>query len=104
MKYNLEDRIESLKIGDLVTFDNGNVSWGEAIWTIYSVTDKAIRIDNEWIPKSQICLVSIVERRKEFYNEDGDYDDVIVEIPELVISKWFDEKNDNQRGIHSSAY
>ena len=35
----------------LVTFDGDCVIWNEGIWTISRVTEKAILIDDEWIPK-----------------------------------------------------
>lgn len=78
----------------LVTFDGSCLSWTQALWTVSRTTDKAILIDGEWLPKSQIVSVSMVEKKK--YNADCTYEIVIV--PELTINAWFDKINDKRRG------
>jgi hypothetical protein len=86
--------LSELKDFDLITFDGSCVSWNQGLWTVSRTTEKAILIDGEWLPKSQIVAVSMVERRK--YDADCTFEIVIV--PELVVSKWFDETNDKKRG------
>jgi hypothetical protein len=78
----------------LVTFDGGCISWNQGLWTISRTTEKAILIDGEWLPKSQIVSVSMVERKK--YDADCNFE--IVTVPELCINEWFDKMNDNKRG------
>ena len=86
------------KINDLtdfsrVTFDGNCVSWNEGIWTISRVTEKAILIDAEWLPKSQIIDVSMVERK--YYDAEGNFE--LITIPQLSISSWFDKTNNSKR-------
>jgi hypothetical protein len=78
----------------LVTFEGGCISWNQGLWTVSRTTEKAILIDDEWLPKSQIVSVSMVEKKK--YNADSTFEIVIV--PELTINAWFDKMNDNKRG------
>tara|TARA_R100000654_G_C2650565_1_gene123134 strand:+ start:532 stop:852 length:321 start_codon:yes stop_codon:yes gene_type:complete len=85
--------LNELKDFDLITFNNDCISWNQGLWTISRVTEKAILIDDEWLPKSQVLSVSMVERRK--YDADGNFEMVIV--PELSIGGWFDKMNDNKR-------
>jgi hypothetical protein len=85
--------IENLTDFSLVTFDGNCVSWNEGIWTISKVTEKAILIDDEWLPKSQIIDVTMVERK----HYDGENNFKLVTIPELSISSWFDKTNNNKR-------
>ncbi len=95
--------ISKLKEFDLVTFDYSCVSWSEGLWTVSRATEKAILIDGEWLPKSQIVDVCMVEKRIDQY--DGDNINFnIVRLPELVISKWFDEINCKKRGGSSYVY
>ena len=77
----------------LVTFDGDCVSWNEGIWTISRVTEKAILIDDEWIPKSQIVDVTMVQRK----HYDGENNFEFVTIPQLTISSWFDKTNNSKR-------
>ena len=83
----------------LVTFEGGCVSWNPNIWTVSRTTEKAILINDEWIPKSQILDVCMVEKKK--YDSEGNFE--IVTIPELTISSWFDKMNCKKRG-NSIAY
>ena len=93
--------ISKLKDFDLVTFEGSCVSWNKGLWTISRATEKAILIDGEWLPKSQIVGLSMVEKKK----YDGDnINFTIVRVPELIINKWFDEMNDNKRGRSNHAY
>lgn len=85
--------LNELKDFDLITFDGDCISWSQGLWTISRVTEKAILIDGEWLPKSQIVDVSMVSRRK--YDADGSFETVVV--PELHISSWFDKMNNNKR-------
>jgi hypothetical protein len=85
--------INDLTDFSLVTFDGGCVSWTEGIWTISRVTEKAILIDDEWIPKSQIVDVVMVERK--YYDGENNFE--LVTIPQLTISSWFDKTNSNKR-------
>jgi len=93
--------ISKLNDFDLVTFESSCVSWSKALWTVSRATEKAILIDGEWLPKSQIVGLSMVEKKK----YDGDnVNFTIVRVPELVINKWFDEMNCKKRGRSSYAY
>lgn len=93
--------ISKLKSFDLVTFEGSCVSWSKALWKVSRATEKAILIDGEWLPKSQIVGLSMVEKKK----YDGDnINFTIVRVPELIINKWFDEMNDNKRGRSNHAY
>lgn len=76
-----------------VTFDGDCISWNEGIWTISRTTEKAILIDGEWLPKSQIIDVSMVERK--YYDAEGNFE--LVTIPQLSISSWFDKTNNSKR-------
>ena len=81
------------KQGDLITFTGCCISWNQNLWTIRKVTEKAILIDDEWLPKSQIADISMIE--KKHYDADCNYE--LVTVPELCISKWFDNINHNKR-------
>ena len=85
--------IENLTDFSLITFDGNCVSWNEGIWTISRVTEKAILIDDEWLPKSQIIDVTMVERK----HYDGENNFKLVTIPQLSISSWFDKTNNGKR-------
>jgi hypothetical protein len=82
-----------LKESDLITFDGNCISWNQSLWTISRVSEKAILIDDEWLPKSQIVSTSMIERKK--YDADGNFEIVIV--PELTINSWFDKMNNGKR-------
>ena len=82
-----------LKESDLITFDGNCISWSQGLWTISRVSEKAILIDDEWLPKSQIVSTSMIERKK--YDADGNFEIVIV--PELTINSWFDKMNNGKR-------
>jgi hypothetical protein len=82
-----------LKESDLITFDGNCISWNQGLWTISRVSEKAILIDDEWLPKSQIVSTSMIERKK--YDADGNFEIVIV--PELTINSWFDKMNNGKR-------
>ena len=82
-----------LKESDLITFDGNCISWNQGLWTISRVSEKAILIDGEWLPKSQILSVSMVERKK----ADADCNVEIVTVPELTINSWFDKMNNKKR-------
>ena len=86
--------LNKLKDFDLITFDGSCVSWNTGLWTVSRTTEKAILIYGEWLPKSQIVSVSMVERNK----YDVDFNFETVTVPELCVNKWFDEMNDNKRG------
>lgn len=77
----------------LVTFEGHCISWNTGIWTVSRTTEKAILIDDEWIPKSQIVDVCMIEKKK--YDAEGNFE--MVTIPELTISSWFDKMNSNKR-------
>ena len=93
MKATISNVLDELKDFDLITFDGDCISWSQGLWTISRVTEKAILIDDEWLPKSQILSVSMVARKK--YDADGNFEMVIV--PELSISSWFDKMNNTKR-------
>jgi len=93
MKATISNVLNELKDFDIITFDGDCISWSQGLWTISRVTEKAILIDDEWLPKSQILSFSMVARRK--YDADGDFEMVIV--PELSISSWFDKMNNKKR-------
>ncbi len=83
----------------LVTFEGHCISWNANIWTVSRTTEKAILIDDEWIPKSQIVDICMVQKKK--YDSEGNFE--IVTIPELTISSWFDKMNSNKR-VNGIAY
>ena len=56
-------------------------------------SSKAILIDDEWIPKSQIIDVTMVQRK----HYDGENNFELVTIPQLTISSYFDKTNNNKR-------
>jgi len=85
--------LNELKDFDLITFNGDCISWSQGLWTVSRVTEKAILIDDEWLPKSQVLSVSMVERKK--YDADCNFEIVIV--PELAISGWFDKLNNSKR-------
>jgi len=85
--------LNELKDFDLVTFAGTCVSWSEGLWTVSRTTEKAILIDDEWLPKSQITSVSMVKRRK--YDADSNFETIVV--PELSVNKWFDDMNNKKR-------
>ena len=77
----------------LITFDGDCVSWSQGVYTISRTTEKAILIDGEWLPKSQIVDVTMVERKR--YDGEGNFK--LVTIPQLSISSWFDKTNSSKR-------
>ena len=85
--------IQDFKQGDLITFTGCCTSWNKGLWTIHRVTEKAILIDDEWLPKSQIVDICMIEKR--LYDADCNYK--LVTVPELLISKWFDNINHDKR-------
>lgn len=87
------DLLDGLKFGDIVTFNDDSISWSSALWTVARSTDKAILIDDEWIPKSQIIDVEKVKRGT------GDTLNGIktVDVIKLQVSSWFDAKNHSNR-------
>jgi hypothetical protein len=93
MEATISNVLNELKDFDIITFDGDCISWSQGLWTISRVTEKAILIDDEWLPKSQILSVSMVAKKK--YDADGDFEMVIV--PELSISSWFDKMNNKKR-------
>ena len=96
-------RLKELKEGDLVTFYSGSISWSPSVYTISKVTDKAIKVNNEWIPKSQILDCPFTKRNHEVYDNElarsGKYPfrTEKVEVLELLINEWFDKKNNSKR-------
>jgi hypothetical protein len=88
-----QHNLNQLKEYDLITFSGSCLSWSQGLWTISRVSEKAILIDDEWLPKSQIVMVSMVKRRN--YDADGNFEIVIV--PELTINSWFDKMNNGKR-------
>jgi len=93
MKTTISNVLDELKAFDLVTFDGDCISWTQGLWTISRVTEKAILIDDEWLPKSQVVSISMVERKK--YDADSNFTKVIV--PQLSVSNWFDKMNNTKR-------
>ena len=87
------NEVNELTDFSLVTFDGDCVSWSQGIYTISRTTEKAILIDDEWLPKSQIIDVTMVERK--YY--DGENNFKLVTIPQLSINSWFDKTNSNKR-------
>jgi hypothetical protein len=85
--------LNELKDFDLITFDGDCISWNQNLWTISRVTEKAFLIDDEWLPKSQIVSVSMIEKKK--YDADCNFEVIIV--PELSVSGRFDEMNNKKR-------
>ena len=87
------NEVNELTDFSLVTFDGDCVSWSQGIYTISRTTEKAILIDDEWLPKSQIIDVTMVERK--YYDGENNFE--LVTIPQLSISSWFDKTNNNKR-------
>ena len=88
--------ISKLKDFDLVTFENN-----KGLWTVSRATEKAILIDGEWLPKSQIVGLSMVEKKK-WHGDNINF--TMVTVPELVINKWFEDMCAKKRGRSTYAY
>jgi hypothetical protein len=87
------NEVEKLTDFSRVTFDGDCISWSQGIYTISRTTEKAILIDGEWLPKSQIIDVTMVERK--YYDGQNNFE--LVTIPQLSISSWFDKTNISKR-------
>jgi hypothetical protein len=96
-------RLHDLKDGDLVTFTGNTISFQPSVYTIARATDKAIKVNDEWIPKSQIIDCPLVTKNHEVYDDElarsGKYSfrTEKIEVLELQITEWFDKKNNSQR-------
>jgi len=65
------NEVKELTDFSLVTFDGDCVSWSQGIYTISRTTEKAILIDDEWLPKSQIIDVTMVKRK--YYDGENNF-------------------------------
>lgn len=96
-----QNRLNELKAGDMITFHGNTISWTSGVYTIQRVTEKAICIGGEWIPKSQIDNVYLADRKVEIPSEDRTlsypFETVTKQMPELWISVWFDKKTNKAR-------
>jgi len=77
---NLSERIDGIKEGDLLAFDM-NDSFRGAGYLVEVVTPKAILVDGNWIPKSQIVTVYFDKRLFEGK-----------ECKSITLSSWFDDQ------------
>ena len=80
----LINRIEDLQLGDRLDLTQTN-TWGAAGHIIQQITEKAIKIDDTWVPKSQIVGISYGHKFKGI--EEG-----ITECKQIILNKWFDDK------------
>jgi hypothetical protein len=85
--------IDTLKEGDSITFLDSLVFGDYAFgYTIQRITEKALKIDGHWLPKSQIHAEGVVP----VITHDEQYNRVSVEFLGIRINQWFDKK------LHSS--
>ena len=88
---NLDQKIQEIKEGDFLAFTS-SVSYSGAGYLVEYVTDKAIKVDGEWIPKSQIIDIDLgVKFRGIISNDD------VTECKDIHLSTWFDEKLERSR-------
>ena len=96
----LNSRIENLKEGDFLDFTKTNISQAGLI--IQVITEKAIKVNNNWIPKSQIVSVEHGFKYKGIESNEK-----FTECKQIILSQWFDNKladlNWEKRGA-SGAY
>ena len=101
MEQAVQNRLNELKAGDMITFHGNTISWTSGVYTIQRVSEAAICIDGEWVPKSQIDHVYLADRKVEIPSEDSSlsypFETVIRKMPELWISVWFDKKTNKAR-------
>ena len=83
----LKQKIEDLKEGDLLAFYLSDSFGHLAGYLLEYVTENAIKVNGDWIPKSQILSISYGSR---FYQG--------VECKEITLTDWFDNKLINSRG------
>jgi hypothetical protein len=96
-----DDILNGLNVGDRISFFN-TMSWIGGVYTLRRVTEKAVLVNGEWIPKSQITNAYFVDRKtqvrvREDWEDGLTFDDQEVSMVEVVISDWFDEVNYNKR-------
>ena len=82
----LKQRITEIKEGDLLAFDFSSSFHDGAGYLVQFVTENAIKVDGDWIPKSQIVSITLGAR---FW--EG------IECKELVLSAWFNKKLESSR-------
>ncbi len=99
MKETLEQKIADLKEGDLLDMTQCDY-WQQAGLIIERVTDKAILVDGEWIPKSQIVAISYGHNFKGVSGTN----DTITECKELLLSNWFESQLSRKAMRPSGAY
>jgi len=86
----LQQRINDLKEGDFLDLTL-TATFGTASLNIQRVTPKAILVNNQWIPKSQIVEISYGH----FYKSAtaGTETNIkSIEHKQIVLNKWWDEK------------
>ena len=81
--------IDTLNEGDSITFLNSLVFGDRPFgYTIQRVTEKALKIDGHWLPKSQIQCEGLTT----VISHDEQYNRLKFEILAIRINRWFDEK------------
>jgi len=85
----LNIKIENLKEGDFLDFTRTNI--GQAGLIIQVVTEKAIKVNNNWIPKSQIVNVEYGYKYKGIESNEK-----FTECKQIILSQWFDDKLANE--------
>jgi len=77
---NLDQKIQEIKEGDLLAFSTSD-SFKGAGYLVEFVTEKAIKVDGEWIPKSQIVEIELAVK----FNGG-------IECKDIQLNSWFDDK------------
>lgn len=88
----LNSRIADLKEGDYLDLTQ-TVSFGTVGLLVERVTEKAILVDGEWIPKSQILAISYGH----FYKGIEKSNTNVTEHKQLILSRWWDEQSARRR-------
>jgi hypothetical protein len=93
----LKTRIADLKEGDFLDLTS-TATFRTAGVSIRRVTDKAILINEQWIPKSQIVSVSYG------YSYNGvESNERSTEHKQILLNKWWDEKTANQNWVNRGS-
>jgi len=83
----LNTRIQDLKVGDILDLTK-TVTWGNAGHPIQQVTDRAVKVDDVWIPKSQIVEITYGHKYKGIDVSNT----TVTECKQIILAKWLDTK------------
>jgi hypothetical protein len=82
----LSEKVEGIIEGDLLAFSSSD-SFSGAGYLVEYVTEKAIKVDGDWIPKSQIIDIDL----------DISFNGGTL-CKDVCLSPWFDKKLSSSRG------